>query len=246
MPPVDQLGKLYTSDYPLDLSVKYIAPLVLSSLKEQLLGRPGHQSLLDIGCGNGSVLNYLRRNLPGVSLSYTGVDFLANSDNGSPPIRFFQKDLNAPFAEGLGRHDMVLSCEVIEHVIDTDHFIQQIRLILKDNGLLFLTTPNLASYLNRLLLLFGFQPLHTEVSWANPYLGRKGLYRLIGADKSPAAGHLRLFTYRALRAFLRYHGFEILGAEGFIPYEGIVQKFSRLFSFFPGLMPGLFLVAAKR
>ncbi|EKD50788.1 MAG: hypothetical protein ACD_62C00428G0006 [uncultured bacterium] len=234
------MTNVYNDNYLLNLSVKYIAPLIAKHLPPPAKDKP-QQSLIDVGCGNGSVLNYLKVHY-GDSFAYTGIDLFKNEQEG---IRFLQADLNQNFAKELGPYDVVLSCEVLEHVVDTDHFINEIKKLLSDQGLLILTTPNLGSFLNRLLLAFGFQPLHTEVSWVSPYLGREVLYKIGHIAKSPAAGHLRLFTHRALRAFLVYHGFEVVAVDSFVPYEGSMKIISKLFSFFPALMPGMFFVARK-
>ena len=185
---------VYKDDYhSRNVSLDFIAPLVSAALEKYNL----KGGLLDVGCGNGAILNALRAH-HATHFQYSGIDLFENTDNHPEPIRFFQRDLNAAFSEGLGTYDVVMTCEVIEHVIDTDHFITTIKNLLKPGGTLIITTPNLASFYNRILLLFGCQPLHTEVSWQNPYLGREALYELTHQAKAPAAGHLRVFTLSAL------------------------------------------------
>lgn len=235
---------VYDSNYLLNLSVRFIYPLIRKylTLEAGIGGR-----LLDLGCGNGSILRALRSDF-GSRFSYSGYDLYANRDDESEnPINFKQVDLNAAFSEQDGPvFDVVISCEVLEHVIDTDQFMVHARKMLKPGGLFILTTPNLASFFNRLLLIMGLQPLHTEVSWQNPYLGREILYKMIGQERSPAAGHLRLFTAYALKKFVCYHGFGIRKFCGFSPYSGPMGLVSRLFGLFPSLMPGLFVVLEKK
>lgn len=235
---------VYDSNYLLNLSVRFIYPLIKKYLTCN--ARPSGR-LLDLGCGNGSILKALRDDFCS-RFSYTGYDLYANRDDDTQnPIIFKQTDLNADFSlQHTEDFNILISCEVLEHVIDTDQFMVHANKMLKLGGLFILTTPNLGSFFNRLLLLIGLQPLHTEVSWQNPYLGREILYKITGQERSPAAGHLRLFTAHALRKFVQHHGFVIRKFCGFSPYGGLMGMVSRLFGVFPSLMPGLFVVLEKK
>ena len=46
--------------------------------------------------------------------------------------------------------------EVIEHLYNSDLVMNEIKRLLKEGGILILSTPNLASGINRLTLLFGY------------------------------------------------------------------------------------------
>lgn len=111
------------------------------------------------------------------------------------------EELSGAFAPA--SFDLVLLIDVIEHLYDPDHVIDEVRRVLRPGGVLALVTPNLASWLNRALLLSGRQPLDTEVS-------TRGLFGRPAARSTPPAGHIRVFTRRALREFLVFHGFDVL------------------------------------
>lgn len=100
--------------------------------------------------------------------------------------------------------DVVLLIDVIEHLFDTDKAIAEIRKVLRKDGILVISTPNLSSFANRLLLLLGYQPLGTEVSTHKHY-GRPKKYSF----REGVAGHI---TYKALLEFLKDNGFEIIKA----------------------------------
>jgi hypothetical protein len=76
--------------------------------------------------------------------------------------------------------------------------------VLRPGGSLLLSTPNLAAWYNRGLLAFGIQPVFSEVSLRGVF-GRPG--RVV-------AGHLRLFTRRALTEFLTASGFRCVTVTG--------------------------------
>jgi 2-polyprenyl-3-methyl-5-hydroxy-6-metoxy-1,4-benzoquinol methylase len=88
--------------------------------------------------------------------------------------------------------DVVMAGEIIEHIVDTDFFIDEIKRVLKTNGFLVLSTPNAASLGRRLLLLFGKNPFF-EASFSYPL---------------NFPGHMRFFTKDLLLEFLKYKGFD--------------------------------------
>jgi 2-polyprenyl-3-methyl-5-hydroxy-6-metoxy-1,4-benzoquinol methylase len=61
---------------------------------------------------------------------------------------------------------------VIEHPCDLDAALLEISRVVKRNGKLVLTTPNLAYWVNRLLLSSGTHPIFPEVS-VHVELGRR-------------------------------------------------------------------------
>jgi 2-polyprenyl-3-methyl-5-hydroxy-6-metoxy-1,4-benzoquinol methylase len=162
--------------------------------------------LLDIGCGDGS---FSSRFLS-AGYSVDGVDLTENQvllarSRGVAAIRH---ELGAgPIPYVNESFDIVFAGEVIEHLVDTSSFIGEILRILKPGGCAILTTPNLASFENRLRLLFGIYPMWLE-------------YKLEGGQ-----GHVRAYTPRVLKQQLREHGFTIEQHIGnWVPF--IPQRFA--------------------
>ena len=60
--------------------------------------------------------------------------------------------------------DVVLSNQVIEHIIKYEKYISEIKRILKSEGLLILSTPNFHNPRNTLLKLFFQKPI---MRWEN-------------------------------------------------------------------------------
>ena len=52
--------------------------------------------------------------------------------------------------------DLVLLLDVIEYLFDTDRLLFEVKRGLKPGGIAVISTPNLASWYNRLFLLFGW------------------------------------------------------------------------------------------
>ncbi len=158
------------------------------------------------------------------------------------------RDITHPLSPGdEGRYDVVLFLEVLEHVVETDAAVQNLHRLLKPGGLLILSTPNLAAWYNRVFLLLGRQPHLTEVSRYNVPFGNEFMEWIFGPHDGTqlGAGHLRVFTWRALKAFLRRYGFEILRARGVSNHRfDFISKV--LCRFGPGLAGDICLAARKR
>lgn len=160
--------------------------------------------LLDVGCGPG---HHLRQAAHGVDASVVGVDVAHKVlvEAAGHGIAAVQSELGAqplPFASG--SFDLVIAAQVIEHLVDTDGLVEEIHRVLRPGGRLLLTTPNLAAWFNRGMLLLGMQPLFTEVSTSEVF-GRPG---------RQVVGHLRLFTKPAVEEFLRARGFTEVDVVG--------------------------------
>ena len=202
--------------------------------------RPGRAPavVLDVGCGDGSAAAVAARVLDGHRI--VGVDWsqdaLRRAARRLPQVvRGELSGGGLPFASGSA--DAVLFSEVVEHLVDPDGALDELRRVLRPGGHLMLSTPNLAAWYNRALLLGGVQPVFSEVS----------LRRVHGRPGSQVVGHLRLFTARALREFVTASGFEVVRLEG-APFHGVPRPLlplDRLACRMPSLA-SILLVHARR
>lgn len=179
--------------------------------------------VVDVGCGDGmatAVAMAACAARPGASVSFVGFDWsvaaLARARRrGVPVVRASIDGPGLPLAGG--SVDVVIMSELIEHLVDTDAALAEARRVLVPGGTLLLSTPNLAAWYNRALLLFGIQPLFTEVSL-------RGIYGRPGRE---VVGHLRLFTRRALHGLLAANGFVDIAITG-APYHDVPRPFRPL------------------
>jgi SAM-dependent methyltransferase len=211
---------------------------LLVELITKRVNNVGEKRILDIGCGDGSFAVRLRNysRVFGIDISQKAVDLARKAG-----LDAYKADISLeklPFdSEYL---DVVYMGDVIEHLLNPDFAVCEVLRVLRRSGFLVLSTPNLASWLNRLLLLLGMQPRYSEVSTVKQF-GRFGRQ-----DFTPV-GHLRLFTYRALRQFLTFHHFNIVKVEG-VASEGLPRGLSpidRAISRIPSLASSIIAVVQK-
>jgi SAM-dependent methyltransferase len=105
-------------------------------------------TVADIGCGGGSLLDHVR-GLPAEILAIDPAVGFSDSlrERG---YRWFAGAADAA-SEFAGKVDVAFSVQVIEHVADPRAFLAEARTLLKQNGLLILSTPNRADILMELL-----------------------------------------------------------------------------------------------
>jgi len=213
-------------------SFEILKNIILNSSAEEL-------RFLDLGCGTGEFMNMVA-NMDG-KVKVWGIDVSNLAINGvkEKGLKGFIRDINwqkLPFPSQF--FDVIYSGDVIEHLIDPDFMIKEVRRVLKKGGVLILTTPNLASWYNRLLLLFGIQPVFSEVSTK----------KIFGRPGDQVVGHLRLYTLKSLKEFLSYYGFKTIKIKGayFHAFNFLPALIDRFFSHFPSLSSILIVVSIKR
>lgn len=134
--------------------------------------------------------------------------------------------------------DFVYAGEVIEHLWNPDFAIREMHRVTKTGGTILLTTPNLASWYNRLLLLIGLMPINVEVS-SEIILGRR--FKFLG-NGSPPVGHIRVYTKEALKELVEREGMKDFMLYG---YKREDIHLDGLFSRFPSLASGLIFKITK-
>jgi len=91
-------------------------------------------SIVDIGCGTGSFLEYLKSN---GFRNLTGIDLIENSDND---IEYVQKNI-LDYTPNY-KFEVVVSNMNIEHIEELDLYINKVSNILSDEGVFVINTIN--------------------------------------------------------------------------------------------------------
>ena len=150
---------------------------------------PPGSRVLDVGCSTGT----LARPLVQRGCSVVGIELDPASAERAREVcaEVLVGDVETielPFADG--SFDVVLCGDVVEHLRDPGAFLARVRPVLRADGLLVLTTPNVANWAMRLSLLAG--------RWR--YTERGILDRT----------HAHLFTRKTLVATLEQAGYRIV------------------------------------
>ncbi len=206
--------------------------------------------VLDIGGGDMQLGRLFANRLAatfGVTVDLEGWDLSAEGvrqANEAGEKSRVQSVCDAIPAETAGQYDLVLFFEVLEHLVDTDAAVIHLRQLMKPSGWLLLSTPNLAGWIDRFSLLFGMQPHTMEVSFVPYRFGNPLIGRLLPHGPSDvAAGHLRVFTLRALKRFLRWHGIRPVRVGGCVNHS--FDFVSRLFAgWWPGMVGDVVVLGA--
>lgn len=175
---------------------------ILSQLKAQ-------KHFLDIGCGDGSLSLFFKEALGDTEVYGIDTSSSAVESAKQKGINAVTLDLNVstlPFENNF--FEVVFAGEIIEHLFDPDLMLEEIWRVLAPGGTLVITTPNLACWHSRLLLLAGFQPYNVPVSLRFWSAGKLFVSGPTGRE------HIRFFTPRALRALLKEHHFTIKWSGG--------------------------------
>ena len=167
---------------------------------ELVRGRLPCEAFLDAGCGDGRYLAALEAELPeriaGVDISER---ILETARARVPRAELRQANLESlPFADG--EFDLVLSSQVIEHVVDAEAALRELARVLRSGGTLVLSTDNDRNIVTRVLNA----PRNAVVA-ALRLRGRRGLI------ESPATA----YTAESARALVERAGLRIEDVETF-------------------------------
>lgn len=203
-----------------------------------LAQRTGPQRIVDVGCGDGTATQLVKRLDPRnivIGVDWSAMALVQARARGLLVIQGGVDASGLPLPDSSA--DVVIMSELIEHLVDTDAAVDEAHRVLRPGGILLLSTPNLAAWFNRGLIGLGIQPVFSEVSL-------RGIY---GRPGHEVVGHLRLFTRRALVEFLAARGFRCEQVQG-APYHDVprlLRPLDRSLCRWPS-MASILLVQARR
>jgi len=218
---------------------------------EEVFARNDFDRILDTRCGDGSYTLELAEACGATDLY--GFELYDNkleraNENGVHATRLDLNNARFPFEDDF--FDAVCAVDIIEHLFDPDHFLEEVRRTLRPGGTFVVATPNLASIHNRLALVLGYQPFTTNQSRRYPIGHLFENHGLVSDETPPSSHHFRPYTLGSLRELLALYGFdvdEVVGASAVLP-EGmtlypVFERLERAVSRFPSLSYEVVLTA---
>lgn len=108
---------------------------IIKILEQETANSLADKTILDIGTGNGEIANHLSK----IAQKVISIDIKDNRQN-KEDYCFIICNENLPFNNQC--IDIVISNHVIEHVSDNKLHLKEISRVLKDDGIIYLATPN--------------------------------------------------------------------------------------------------------
>ena len=196
---------------------------ILSKIIKNIVKTP-HQNLLDVGCGNGHLLAPFvsLQNCYGVDLEETSL-LLAKSKGITTYCTNLEREA-IPFEPNF--FDLIICSEVIEHVCNTDNLLNEINRVLKKNGYLILTFPNINQPISWLAqIFFDFPPMYSA------------------RYKSP---HVRDFTLGIMKKILPVFGFDIEFVRGTYVFPSIGKLSQWVAKNIPRISEKIVVISSKK
>lgn len=196
---------------------------------------------LDIGCGDGQKTTLFKKKINCKEI--IGVDGVAQRLVAAKKLGVKTKlaNLEKKLPMESESFDVVISNQVIEHLVDLDHFIKEIDRVLKPGGYCIISTENLASWHNIFALVLGHQDFsHHLISKTHvgnplsPHFEKKTASWSAPANSGvddAAFPHIKILTYKSLRKVFEAYGFRFEKGltSGYYPFFGVLgQAFSRI------------------
>jgi len=119
-------------------------------------------------------------------------------------------DLNEPLAYADATFDLVHANQVIEHVVDLDGFVTELRRVLRPGGSAIVCTENLASWHNVAALVAGYMPFSLTNISARGAIGNPLAIGAVCDDPpGPSWSHTRVLTTVGLTNLLELSGLRV-------------------------------------
>ncbi|HEU4931070.1 MAG TPA: class I SAM-dependent methyltransferase [Pyrinomonadaceae bacterium] len=149
----------------------------------------GVRSICDLGCGNGHITGRLAKlgyQITGVDASASGIQIARRA---YPNVDFVEALIDREL--NLGRFDLVVSSDVIEHLYRPSDLLEAACSLLKPDGQILLGTPYHGYLKNLVLAAIGKMDAHFSALHDG--------------------GHIKFFSVKTLSMLMKAHRFEDLG-----------------------------------
>ncbi len=176
--------------------------------------------VLDVGCASGKLADRLKKekNCFVVGIEYDSDLVLKAQGRCDKLVKADISQIKElPFAKNY--FDCIIFADVLEHIVNSDEVLLNLKQYLSNEGYIVLSVPNIANWEIRLRLLFG------NFDYGHPLLD---------------GGHLRFFTLSSTKRLLKECGYQIVyltNRNARIPWLGRLWK--SLFAF-------QFIIKAKK
>ena len=115
-------------------------------------GRIKNKKLLELGTDSGDFAYQLKND--GFDVVASGLEEDKKRFKYHDTIKFIRADFDKEFPFEKASFDIIVGLEIIEHLENVQGFIRKLSYVLRDEGILILSTPNILNIISRLRFLF--------------------------------------------------------------------------------------------
>jgi len=171
---------------------------------------------LDLGCDDGAFSLEIAQRIKAKNIYGVEVvpDRIKIAQEKGVKVKDF--DLNGRFNFDNNFFDVVHANQVIEHLYNSDNFIDEIYRVLKPGGYAIISTENASSWCNIFASMLGWQIFSltnfSQKKWAigNPL----ALHNADSANHLNTWGHVRVYNYRGLKEYFEVCNFNVEQVKG--------------------------------
>jgi 2-polyprenyl-3-methyl-5-hydroxy-6-metoxy-1,4-benzoquinol methylase len=201
----------------INLSLPRTTHSVIKNILTKELSLNQDLRILDVGCADGMVYKLAGK------CNAVGIE--CDSSLAEKASKVYEKVLVLDLDSGLitlpdESFDIIVAADVVEHCKNHKQVMKELFRLLKSNGMLVISLPNIAQFFFRFMLLFG----------RFDYSSCGVLYE----------GHLRFYTLKTMKKLVKEAGFDIAKAYG----SGVLYSYFPFWKTF--ICPQLVIVASKR
>jgi SAM-dependent methyltransferase len=149
--------------------------------------------IVELGSGRGEFAKLIKDNFSSYNVSYLGLDGNPDYLNPDADLNFKIADFEKKIDLKSNSADIVVTLEVIEHLVNAENFLLEVSRVLKPGGILIISTPNVGFILNRLRYLLRAEVLQEGI-------------------------HFRFFNFKLLSTKLQSANFRIIKKNSCMPF----------------------------
>lgn len=168
------------NDHHLDKHNLLLLPVLLKILNTN--NNSLNKNIFDLGCGNGSVANFLSKynwQVTGVDSSTDGIE---KANKAYPNIKIEKGSAYENLSKKYGQFPILISLEVIEHLYAPRLYVKTVFDLLIPGGLAIISTPYHGYWKNLVLATLGKLDNHFHALWDHGHIkfwSKKTLSKLL-------------------------------------------------------------------
>ena len=182
---------------------------------------------IDLGCDNGDFSLTLARQIGTKNVSGVGIVIERLALARERGMTGYAFDLNGTFDLGTEAFDVVHANQVIEHLSNSDTFLDELYRILKPGGYAVISTENASSWCNIAASVCGLQIFSlTNFSSKRTAIGNPFNLHNTDGDRIESWNHVRIYNVFGLRDYFKVVGFrvEAIRGAGYFPLPAIFGR----------------------